>query len=145
MRIRMGRRGSRLSSAHSDEIVSGTDESVSSLIHVAEIPRTERQLHMLLLAGFEMNALESAERLQWRARYLREADVEFSHFVTVPLTRVLDVHFDIQRTASLQLRVRQLQVAIFEGAVTHAVAEAIQRLAREVAIGAVFHVVVFEV
>src|SRR5579864_2201994 len=102
MRIRMGRRSSRLSSAHGDEIVSGTDEPVSSLIHVAEIPRTERQLHMLLLVGFEMNALESAERLQRRARYLREADVELSHFVAVPLPRVLDVHFDIQRTASLQ-------------------------------------------
>src|SRR5580693_484953 len=108
MRIRMGRRGSRLSSAHADEIVSGTDEPISSLVDIAEIPRTERQLHMLLLAGFEMNALEAAERLQRRARYLREADVEFSHFVTIALTRVLDVHFDVQRTASLQLRVRQL-------------------------------------
>src|SRR5207302_3629289 len=145
MRIRIGRRGSRLSSAYGDEIVSCTDEPVSSLVDVAEIPRTERQLHMLLLAGFQMNALEPAQRLQRCARYLREADVDLSHFVAVPLTRVLDVHVDIQRTASLQLWVRQFHPAIFEGGVTQAVAEAIERLAREVPVGTVLHVVIFEV
>src|SRR5437660_5055893 len=145
MRIRMGRRSSRLSSAYGDEIVSCTDEPVSSLVDVAEIPRTERQLHMLLLAGFQMNALEPAQRLQRRVRYLREADVELSHFVAVPLARVLNVHLDVQRTARLQLRVRQFHPAIFEGGVTQAVAEAIQGLAREIPVGAVLHVVVFEV
>src|SRR6266576_4093872 len=99
VRIRMGRRGSRLSSAYGDEIVSCTDEPVSSLVDVAEIARTECQLHMLLLAGFQVNALKAAERLQRCARYLREADVELSHFVAVPLARVLNVHLDVQRTA----------------------------------------------
>src|SRR5437879_6029705 len=145
MRIRMGRRGSRLSSAYRDEIVSSADQPVSSLIHEAEIPRTECQLHMLLLAGFQMNALKAAERLQRCARYLREADVELSHFVAVPLARVLNVHLDVQRTARLQLRVRQFHPAIFEGGVTQALAEAIQGLAREVPVGTVLHVVIFEV
>src|SRR5579864_1690473 len=145
MIIRMGCRPSRLSSAHGDQVIAGTDQTISSLVDIAEIPRTERQLHMLLLAGFEMNALEAAERLHRRARYLREADIKLRHFVAIPLARVLDVHFYIQRTACLQLRARQLQAAIFEGGVAQAVAEAIQRLAGEIAIGAVLHVVVFEV
>src|SRR6266496_2378876 len=101
----MGRSGSRLPSADGNQVVSGRDEAITRFIHVAEVACAKGQLYVLLLPRLQMDPREPAQRLQWRAGELREADIEFSHFVSIAVARVLDVHLDIQGIACLQLRV----------------------------------------
>src|SRR5579872_978041 len=102
--VRLGVGGARsgLSPADSNQVVAGGDEAISRFIHVAEIPRTKRELYMLLLPGLDMDAGEAAQRSQGGARQFREADIQLRHLVAIALAGVLDVHLDIQRATRRQ-------------------------------------------
>src|SRR6185312_6198649 len=54
--------GPRLSSAHRNTVRSCIDCAVSSFIDKAQIPRIQRQLHMLRTACWDVNTSESAQR-----------------------------------------------------------------------------------
>src|SRR5579872_5632446 len=121
----MRRSGSRLPAAHSDEVIARRNETVACFIHVTQIARLERQLHVLLLSGLYIDASESTQRFQRSARELRERNVKFHDFVPVALAGVLHVDLNVFGIARIQRGIRQLHPAVFECGVTQSVPEAI--------------------
>src|SRR5215469_17969404 len=87
--VGMRRASSRLSSAHSDEVVARRNETVACFIHITQIARPERQFHMLLFASLEIDASETTQRLQRSTRDLWECDVKLHDFVAIALAGVL--------------------------------------------------------
>ncbi len=54
VRIRMRGASSRLPSTDCNQVIAGREHAISRFIHIAEVARTECQLHMLLFARFQM-------------------------------------------------------------------------------------------
>ena len=75
---------------------------------------------------------------------VRWSEVELGYFVTCALAGVFDVGLDGEGVAGVKSRGGELHVGVGEGGVAEAVAESVERLALEVAVGAVRHRVVFE-
>src|SRR5579872_6047054 len=97
MRLRLSRAGSGLPTADRDYVIARAHQPVSCLVHITQVPRTERQRHVLLLAFLQVNSSESAQCAQRSSRLLGKSDVELDHFVSVALSRVPNIHIDIQR------------------------------------------------
>src|SRR5262249_31966325 len=85
MRIRVSGLRAGLPASDCDQVISSADITVAGVVHVAEIARTQGQLHVLLLARLQMHALEAAESLERCASHFRKADVEFDNFVAAAL------------------------------------------------------------
>ncbi len=94
-------------------------------------------------SGGDVHALKADERVDGAA-LLRGLEVGFDDFVAAELAGVGDGDGCGERVAGLECVCRELDRAVLERGVAQAVAEAPERLAGEVAVGAVLHRVVGE-
>ena len=56
--------GSRLPSTDRNQVIAGREHAISRFIHIAEVARTQCELHVFLLARFQMDASEAAQSMQ---------------------------------------------------------------------------------
>src|ERR1700686_1659545 len=135
---------SRLASSHADVIRPLGDNSISLFVHFAQITRIQREVDMLGFAGSERHPREPTQRANRRTRRLWKTHVQFHNFVTFALAHVPYIRFHVQRIARLQIRCRELQIAVLKFRVTESIAERIKRLAVKIAVSPVLHRVVFK-
>src|SRR3974377_1840458 len=100
---------------------------------------------MLLFSVLQRNSSESAQCLERRAARFGEVDIQLDDLIPIALAGVLYVDFHIEGIARLQLRTGELESAVFKRRITQTWCEPVQRFGGEVAVGAVLHVVIFEV
>src|SRR6478672_11619142 len=91
-----------------------------------------------------MNALEPAERTHWRARGIGKLQVKLHHLIASGFSGVRDSDGSIKRVSAVEWRIREGEIGIPERCIAQPVSEWPQRFAFEVAVGAAFHRVVFE-
>src|SRR5581483_3071878 len=102
-------------------------------------------MHLLGCPRLEVNALEAAESQQRRTFHRREFQIELHDFVSRHSSRVANGYIRREGITRLHRRLREAEIAVTEGRVTQAIAEGIQRLSVEVAVGAAFHRIVLKV
>jgi hypothetical protein len=67
----------------------------------AQVAISQLELHCLRLADLQMNALEPAQRTQWRTRDVREFEIQLRHFISVSFAGVGNRHFRGERVTRL--------------------------------------------
>src|SRR5215472_5685759 len=132
-----------LCAANRDGVLTGDDDAIALFVDLTERARVDGDANLRRLAGIEVHAGESSKDAQWsfEGPWLRE--VEFDDLVADRGACILHCGFDRCRLSRFHWR-RRLHLAVREGGVTEAVAESVERLAFEVAIGAALHRVVLE-
>ena len=98
----------------------------------------------LVSPGARLNAGEAVEGEVGGDVGVGRGEVELGDLVAGALAGVLYVGFDGEGVAGVEGGGGELEVGVGEGGVAEAVAEAVERFALEVAVGAVGHGVVFE-
>src|SRR5271165_1562631 len=68
VRLRVGGARAGLSAADCNQVVASRNETISRFIHIAQVAWSQGELDVFLLAGFEVNASEPAQRTQGCAR-----------------------------------------------------------------------------
>src|SRR5450755_1826917 len=91
-----------------------------------------------------MNALESAQCADWRARDIGKPEVKLHYFVTGNCSGIRDSDRSVERISRLDRRIRQSEIAVAKGCITQSISELPQRIAFKVAVGAAFHRIVFK-
>ena len=117
---------SRLASSHADVIRPLGDNSISLFVHFAQVARIQREVDVLGFAGSERHPREPAQRANRRTRRFWKTHVQFHNFVTFALAHVPYIRFHVQGIARLQIRGRELQIAVLKFRVTESIAERIR-------------------
>src|SRR5450631_1281296 len=91
-----------------------------------------------------MNALESAQCADWRARDIGKPEVKLHYFSTGNFSGICDSDRSVQWVSRTDRQIRQSEIAVAKGRITQAISELPQRIAFEVAVRAAFHRIVFE-
>ena len=124
------RGSSRLSAADRERVVAFGNDGIAGFGHHAHIARVQLELHSLLCARLQMNALESAECFQRRARDLREGEVELDYFVARDLFAGVGYRGLGNQRAACGNLVGDLDVAVAERRVAQPIAEWVRAACR---------------
>src|SRR5438552_18028854 len=82
----------RLSPTCTKYVVSRRNQSISSFIHITQVPRLQCELHMPHFAWLDVNARKAAKRTQRCSRKLGEINIQFHNFISCARTRVFHIH-----------------------------------------------------
>src|ERR1700675_680431 len=135
---------SRLAPSDADAIGPLGDNSISLFVHFAQVARVQCEVDTLSFAGAERHPCEATQRANRRDWRLWKTHVQLHDFVTFALTHVPYIRVHAQGIACLQIRCRELQIAVLKFRVTKSIAERIKRLAFKIAVSPVLHRVVFK-
>ena len=87
----------RLASADADRVIALSDDRISILGHHAQIAVLQFEVNLLARAGFEMNALKSAESDAGRTLHGRELEIELHNLISRDLAGVGHRHIGANR------------------------------------------------
>ena len=132
-----------LRAAERHAILARFDGAHTFVVDLGKRPRVEVEGNVPCFAGAEVQALKSGESEVRRYCGMRGREIS-SDFIASHHARIRDVGFHGELIAGMQGFGRQTKMGIGEGGVTQAIAEAIKRLALEVAVSAIGHGVVVE-
>ena len=134
----------RLASANRNRISALSNNRLARFAHHAQIAILQLEAHLLRFAWVQVNALEAAQGAQRRSRHTREAEVKLRNLIACLLSGIRNCHFRRQRGTCIDRSLGKRLILVRESCVAQAIAKRVQRLALEVAIGAVLHRIIFE-
>ena len=139
------RSGIRLSAANAHCVITCSDDRITILGHHTQIAALQLKVNLLVRARLQVNALKSAKSNLRRTLYGRKLEIDLYRLISRDLAGVgyRDISGD-GLPCRHNLR-RDTEVAVLKGGIAESVAKRIERLAFEVPVGPVCHLVVFEV
>src|SRR5580658_5336675 len=134
-----------LTSADADGVITLRNDRIAIFRDHAQIARLQVEMDLLARAQFEMDASKAAQSNARSSLDLGELEIELHHLITRGLANIGDRDIGAEGLSGGNRRSGNTQIAIAKLRITQSIAEGIERLAAEVAIGPVCHPVVFEV
>src|SRR5580698_193369 len=134
-----------LTTADADRVIALSNDWIAIFRDHAQIARFQVEMDLLTRAWIEMNARKSSQGYFGCTFDWRELEIELHNFISGEAAGVRNRYVRANRLSGTDGLRRHTQIAITEFRVTQPIAEGIERLAAEVAIGPVCHPVVFEV
>src|SRR4051812_8008948 len=103
------------------------------------------EVNLLARAWVQVNALEPTKSNPRNSLDCREIEIKLDNFIPGELAGIGHRHVRIHRLPSSHPICRNAELAVGKFCVAEPVSKWIERLAREIAIGAICHSVIFEV
>src|SRR5579859_2820853 len=134
-----------LTSADTDRVIPLGDDGIAILRYHLKIARLQIEMDFLASAGLKMNAYKSPQCHVGRAFERRELEVELHHLISGKIAGVCHSNVSANLLSGRDRLGRYVEVAVAELRVAQPIAEGVEWLAAEVAVGPVRHPVVFKV